>query len=63
MTEKQWENEKKVWNKIDEISNGLYVVPSKNNIKMMELRKYCKENNLTYSSLTEKDIEKFRVHN
>lgn len=35
MTEKQWENEKKVWNNIDEIYNGLYVIPSKNDIKMM----------------------------
>lgn len=50
------------WDEIDEISKGLYSIPQrKSNIKIGEVRKYCKKYNKEYSDLTEREWEKFRT--
>jgi hypothetical protein len=43
--------------------DGTFTIPSKMNIDMLALRKFCKENNIPYENLTDEDIKKFIIAN
>lgn len=47
---------------LDEIVN--YVIPNKgNDLRMYDLRMYCKSHNIKPENLTKDEVEQFRVHN
>lgn len=49
---------------LDELAKGsYYVIPQKaDDLRMYDLRMYCKTNNIKPENLTEKEVDQFRVH-
>ena len=48
--------------KFDEaLTNGVLVVPAKDDLDMKSLRDYCKQNDIKYDELTNKEMEKFII--
>lgn len=50
--------------KLDELVNGVnYVIPNKgNDLRMYDLRMYCKSHNIKPENLTKDEVDQFRVH-
>lgn len=50
---------------LDKIVNGVnYVIPSKgNDLRMYDLRMYCKAHNIKPENLTKDEVDKFRINN
>ena len=42
--------------------DGLFTNPTGENINMLALREYCKENNIKYEDLTDIEINKFKIN-
>jgi len=45
----------------NEVNDGVFTVHSGDNIDMLALRNYCKNNNIAYKDLTENEIAKFNI--
>ena len=41
--------------------DGTFTTPSKMNVDMLALRKYCKQNSIPYESLSNEDLKRFEI--